>query len=268
MPLKITFLEHPLILRLRAASVLLCVLLMVGILTRPIEAPAWQEVKSAQPEMNLDAIEESLGQGLVIGILGGFRTLLANLFWIQANVVWEQHDRVELDAMIRLVTTLDPRPEFFWLNSARMVAYDVPTWRIREEGGFDLVPEARQQAIDLEQAEQAFALLRTALEYHPENPRIYLDFAQIYLNRLKDNENAAKWYLKASNFPDAPFYAARIYAELLKRMGRDEKAYAFLRELHAQLPDDNPLAHKPIILERIRDLEDKLGIPDAGRYTP
>ncbi|MEM1222475.1 MAG: tetratricopeptide repeat protein [Verrucomicrobiota bacterium] len=266
--MKRTFLEHPLILRLRAASALLCVLFIVGVLSRPIEAPAWQQVKSAQPEMNLDAIEESLGQGLVLGILGGFRTLLANFLWIQANVVWEQHDRVELNAMIRLVTTLDPRPDFFWLNSARMIAYDVPTWRIREEGGFDRVPETRQQAIDLEQAEQAFALLQDALEYHPENPRIYLDFAQIYLNRLKDNENAAKWYLKASKLPDAPFYAARIYAELLKRMGRNEEAYAFLRELHAQLPDDNPFAHKPIILERIRDLETKLGIPNIDRYMP
>ena len=44
-----------------------------------------------------------------------------------------------------------------------MIAYDVPNWRIKQEGGYNHVPEIRQQEIDHEQAEQAFTLLESAL---------------------------------------------------------------------------------------------------------
>ena len=250
----------------RIASILL-ILVLVGLLTRPIEAPAWHVVKAGQPEMNLDAIEGALGQGLVVGVLGGFRAILADLLWIRTNTIWERKDRAKLDPMIRLVTTLDPRPEFFWINGSRMIAYDVPNWRIREEGGYQAVPEVRQRAIDLEQSEQAFELLDQALEFHPDRAKLYLEKGQIYLNRLKDDANAAVWFLRASEQDDAPYYAARIYGQLLRNQGLDEEAYLFLTDLYDQLPNV-PFAQKNIILERIRNLENDLKIPFWERFQP
>jgi tetratricopeptide (TPR) repeat protein len=258
---------YPLLQRLSRVVVVILILLLLGLCLRPIEAPAWQAVKTRQPEMNLEAIEGALGQGLVVGVLGGFRAILADFLWIRANTIWERRERAKLDAMIRLVTTLDPRPEFFWLNGSRMIAYDVPNWRIREEGGYDAVPEVRQQAIDREQAEQAFELIARALEFHPENARLYLERGQIYLNRLKDDANAAKWFLKAWEQEGAPYFTARIYAELLRRQGKHAEAYDFLKELHRTLPDD-PFAQKDVILERIGELEQTLEIPAWERYVP
>jgi len=259
--------QHPFVRRLRRIVTILVLLLLLGLITRPIEAPAWGTVKAGQPEMNLEAIEGALGQGLVVGVLGGFRAILADFLWIRTNTIWERRDRVKLDAMVRLVTTLDPRPEFFWINASRMIAYDVPNWRIREEGGYDEVPEVRQKAIDLEQSGQAFELLEQALEFHPDKAKLYLEVGQIYLNRLKDDANAAVWFLKASQKDDAPYYAARIYAELLRRQGKDAEAYAFLKELHAELPNVR-FAQKGILLERIRDLEKALKVPFWQRYMP
>lgn len=247
--------------------IVLLTLVLLGMATRPLEAPAWAVVRAGQPEMNLRAIEGSLGQGLVVGVLGGFRAIMADFLWIRTNTIWERRDRVKLDAMVRLVTTLDPRPEFFWMNGARMIAYDVPNWRIQEEGGYTKVPEVRQQMLDREQAEQAFAMLERAREFHPEKARLYLETGQIYLNRLKDAENAAVWFLKASQQPDAPYFAARIYGELLRRQGKDAEAYTFLKGLHTRLPDD-PYAQKGIILERIRELEETLKIPVWDRFQP
>ncbi|MGZ0654353.1 tetratricopeptide repeat protein [Coraliomargarita sp. W4R53] len=261
------FLQHPLVLRLSRILTILLILVLLGLLTRPIEAPAWKVVKAGQPEMNLEAIEGALGQGLVVGVLGGFRAILADFLWIRTNTIWERRDRVKLDAMVRLVTTLDPRPEFFWMNGSRMIAYDVPNWRIREEGGYDAVPEVRQQAIDFEQATQAFGLLDEALEFHPDRAKLYLEKGQIYLNRLKDDANAAKWFLKASEQADAPYYAARIYAELLRKQGKNTEAYAFLKDLHRALPNE-PYAQKGIILERIGELENTLKIPVWERFQP
>jgi len=126
-----TCLKHPLFLRARSVCIVLFVMVVLGVVTRPIEAPAWQVVQARQPEMNLQAIEGALGQGLIVGVLGGFRAVMADFLWIRTNTIWERRDRVKLDAMVRLVTTLDPRPELFWINRARMIAYDVPNWRLQ-----------------------------------------------------------------------------------------------------------------------------------------
>ncbi|MGB0416680.1 MAG: tetratricopeptide repeat protein [Coraliomargarita sp.] len=260
--------EHPLLQKALHTVLVLLILLGLGLLTRPVEAPAWEAVKSRQIELNLEGVEGALGQGLVFGVLGGFRTIAADFMWLQLNYQWEKRERVKVDTLIRLVTTLDPRPDFFWINGARMTAYDVPNWRIREAGGYNVVSEERQREIDREQAEQAFVLLRRALEFHPHSPKIHLEFAQIYLNRLKDLENAAQWFLSASHQQNAPFYAARIHAELLRRMEKDQQAYTFLKGLFLTLPDDNPSAQKDIVLERIRELEEELEIPAMLRFLP
>lgn len=260
--------NHPIWLRFRAVSLTLVFLLVVGLLSRPLESPAWERVKSGQPELNLAGVEGALGQGIVVGMLGGFRAITADFLWLQTNVVWERRDRAKLDSMVRLVTSIDPRPTFFWINSARMIAYDVPNWRIREEGVYGEVPEWRQEQIDLEQANQAFAHIERALEFHPDHPRLLLEIAQIYLNRLDDPAAAAPWFLRASEEPDAPYFAARIYAELLRRQGKHAEAYEFLTDLFRKLPDDDPYAQKDIILERIRELESTLGIAEPERFMP
>lgn len=258
-------LQHPWCLRLRAVCWMLVSLILLGAATRPFEASAWQAVQARQPAMRTEALQAVLGQGLAVAVLGGFRTVIADFVWIRINTIWERRDRVRLDAMVRLVTSLDPQAELFWINSARMIAYDVPNWRIREEGGYDQVPKSRQQAIDREQAAQAFVLLERAREVHPNNATLYLETAQIYLNRLQDKANAAKWFLLASQQPEAPYYAARIYAELLRRQGKHAQAYDYLQHLYSHLPD-NPYAQKPIILDRIRELERQLNIPTWQRF--
>jgi tetratricopeptide (TPR) repeat protein len=259
--------KHPLLQRLQNIFLLVLTLILVGLLARPIEGYAWKTVKAVQPEMNLEGIEGALGQGLVIGVLGGFRAIIADFLWIRTNTVWENRDRVKLDTMIRLVTTIDPRPDFFWINGARMIAYDVPHWRIKDEGGHFKVPESRQQQIDREQAEQAFAQLEIARGFHPEKAKFYVETGQIYMNRLKENLKAAEWFLLASKKPDAPYYVSRIYGELLRREGKKKEAYEFLKQLYRELPDVPP-AQKPVILDRIREAEVTLKVPVWQRFSP
>ncbi|MEC7281716.1 MAG: hypothetical protein VXU50_06600, partial [Verrucomicrobiota bacterium] len=91
--------------------------------------------------------------------------------------------------------------------------------------------------------------------------------AQIYLNRLKDDANAAEWFLRASQQDDAPYYAGRIHAELLRKQGLNAEAYDFLKNLHTELPN-TPDAQKAIVLERILDLEKTLKIPFRERFMP
>ncbi len=245
--------------------VCVCVLLIVGLIVSPLQRSAWGQVRSLQPELNLKKVEGALGQGLVVGLLGGFRTIIADMVFIRANVYWEKKDREKTEALINLTTAIDPRPMFFWLNGSRIMAYDIPIWRIREAGGLDEVPKSVQDQIYKEQAERGIDLIDSAGQYHPGDYRVPLEKAQIYNNKLKDKEKAAEYFLKAYHAEDGPYYTARIYAELLRQMDRQQEAYDFYRELYRDLPDDDMRANKPVILERIRELEKELNTPAVQR---
>ena len=253
--------------KLVAVLCALFVLLVCAWLMRPVERPAWQLVRQGQVETSLSDIEGSFGQGLIAGTLGGFRTVLADFAWLQLYHIWTTKERAQLQAMIRLVTTLDPRPEFFWIGAARMLAYDVPAWRINEEGGYFELSKDRQKVIDREQAEQAFALLHRALAFHPDSSKLHLEIGQIYMNRLKDYAQAADWYLKASECPEAPYFAARVYAELLLRQGKAVEGYEFLKRHHGTL-DDAPYPQQNIVYDRILYFEELLEVPDSLRFQP
>ncbi len=84
----VKFQLHPLLISLSRIVSILLLLVLLGLLTRPIEAPAWKAVKAGQSEMNLEAFEGALGQGLIIGVLGGFRAILADFLWIRTNIIW------------------------------------------------------------------------------------------------------------------------------------------------------------------------------------
>ena len=96
---------------------------------------------------------------------------------------------------------------------------------------------------------------------------VCIEIANIHLNCRRDPAAAACWYRRAAALPDAPYYAARIYAELLKRLGRQREAYVWLRQLHPTLPPGEESAGALIVLERIRGLEKVLVVPDSERYV-
>lgn len=252
----------------RTGLVVVLGLFVAGIAVRPLEAPAWEDVRARQPALRLESLKDALGQGVTVGLLGGFRAIVADLFWIRTNSVWETNNLPATQTSIKLVTAIDPRPTYFWLNGSRMIAYDMPNWRIDDAGGYDAVPESVKRHFEEEQSAVAIEYLNGALGFHPDNPMLTLEIANIHLNRLKDVETAAKFYLEATLHPDAPYYAARIYAELLRRLGRNEEAYAYLMKLQPTLPVSDPMAQSAVVLDRIRELEDELGIPPAKRFQP
>ncbi|MGE9294799.1 MAG: tetratricopeptide repeat protein [Puniceicoccales bacterium] len=247
----------------KQTAVVLAVLALAGLITSPVESRSWNEVKKLQPEMNLSDVEDALGQGMVLGLLGGMRTIIADFVFLRANYFWERKDRPNTEALIALTTSIDPRPMFFWLNGARMISYDIPVWRVRERGEWEDVPEAVRDRIFAEQAARGIAMMDRAAQFHPDDYRVPLEKAQIYLNKLEDLEEAAKYYKEVSEMPDAPYFAARIYAELLRRQGREQEAYAFLKDLYAELPPPNEsaIAARDVVLERIRELEHELDVP-------
>lgn len=230
--------------------------------------PVWSAARTRQPALRLESASAGLGQGVTLALLGGFRAMVADLAWLRMYVLWERRDLPACDSLIRLVGTLDPRPLDFWLNGSRIIAFDFPVWRIEAEGGYERVPVAVQERINREQALVALRHLDAAMRFHPHTPDLWVERAGIELNRLQDLAAAAESYRRAWVEPGAPYFAARLHADLLRRIGRKAEALAFLVQLHPTLPPDDEGAAAARVLERIQDLERDLGVPAERAYRP
>lgn len=249
-------------------GVVLIALLAVGWATRPLADPAWAEVRQWEPAFQAQRLESTLGQGLTFGVLGGFRAVMADFLWLRVNGHWENRDLPATQKMIDVVTTVDPRPLYFWINGARMIAYDMPHWRYDAEAKGQPLDPVVQQRIDDEQSRAALLFLARALEAHPRDPVLLFEIGNIHFRRRHDLAAAGEFYRAAAEQPDAPFYAARIYAVVLEQQGRTREAYEWLCRVHAALPADNPLANAELVLERIRRLEAALGVASGEHYVP
>jgi tetratricopeptide (TPR) repeat protein len=233
-----------------------------------IAAPVWSDLRAREPALRLDSKVAAAGQGLTLALLGGFRGLVADATWIRLYTLWERRDLPGTDTLIHLVPSIDPRPVYFWLNGARIMGYDFPVWRIEGAGGFDVVPAALQTRISQEQARLAIAHLNAAMTFHPASAELWVERGNIELNRLHDLESAAESYRRAWEQPNAPYYAARLHAEMLRRLGRKREALDWLIKLYPQLPLDDEAAGAALVLSRIGDLERELGVPTAEKYRP
>ncbi|MFT3829212.1 MAG: hypothetical protein QM691_05830 [Opitutaceae bacterium] len=247
---------------------LLMVLLLAGAALRPLENSAWREQVRRQPGLEWRRLDGAVGQGFTLGLLGGFRALAADLLWLRANAAWERCDVARTQAALALVAAVDPRPVGFWLNGARMIGYDMPYWRVDALGGEAALPAGVVRRVHEEQARAAIAHLEQAFAAHPNNPLVHIEIANFELQQLGDVAAAAEHFRQAALQPTAPYHAARLHAELLRRLGRERAAYDWLVALHPTLPaeQENPYAMADAVLARIRELEERLALAPAERY--
>src|SRR5690606_30347328 len=114
------------------------------------------------------------------------RGLVADALWLKLHARWEEADLAAAEALVRRVSEVDPEPVYFWQNGARIIGYDLPAWRIREEGGYERVPGTRQRAIVASQARAAVAHLQRALTFHPDNGELWIERANLEYRRMGD----------------------------------------------------------------------------------
>jgi len=189
------------------------------------------------------------GRGGLMSVLGGLRPVVAGGYWLRANVAWEQREAAAMEAFLGLTVAADERPLHYWLNGARMLAYDVPAWQ-----STDALQVFRRRAAD-EQARRALRFLESGLNWHGADAAIYVEMGNIYLRQLGDLESAVRCYRLAAEQPGAPYYTARIHAELLRELGRPVEALAWLRQILPGLPADDPAARRGVVIQRIKELE-------------
>lgn len=207
------------------------------------------------------ALQATLGRGgpsSTRSSPGGVRRVLADFAWLAAYVKWEQQNAAQTEAMLAVATQLDPSPLYFWVNGARMIAYDFAQWSGDFPGmapGGQPPREARQERC----ARRALTFLDRAIAQHPQSAVLWIERGNIQYVRLRDFAGAAESFRAAAVLPGAPYYAGRLHAEMLRRAGRKAEALAWLRELYPKLPHGNEAAAAGLVRDRIEALGKELG---------
>ena len=179
--------------------------------------------------------------------------MVASGYWLRTNLAWERHDLAGTVSLIDMTVAADERPLYFWLNGARILANDMPEWRM-----IGPVPRSFRAIANEEQAQAALHFLEKGLRWHGPEAAFYIEMANIHLRRRGDVESAARYYRLAAEQPGAPYYAARIHGELLRELHRPAEALTWLRRTLVALPEHDELAARDLVIDRIKALEQEL----------
>jgi hypothetical protein len=239
----------------------LALFLAVGVLTDR----SWSRARLAMPEIGRRQLEPTVGQGVLLGVLGGFRTVVADFTWIRSYVLWERkNDRAGTELLMRAACALDPRSRFFWENAGLSVANDMGHWEIRRRGGYAKVPREIQDHVLKSYARRGLDLLDEGIASTGENAGLLATAALVAELQLKDLTLSADYYRRSAEARGAPWFAARFAAANLWKEGKRREAYAWYRAHWQQvlrLAEDG----SPDDLKELRDMEQELRLPLIAR---
>ena len=246
---------------MKTATLIAVALLVFGTAKLPIESALSAdraEQDAAVLRLGLD-LREQVGQLGVVAALSGFRSLIADLLFIQAHVAWERTEWSRVLLLFRQVTTLQPRSTLFW---------DMAAWHMAWNASAAALNDARQPRLSLRLKSQRdyFDLGRDFLErgirHNPDRPQLYEALARLYRDKYKDHAKAAEYFALAATKPGAPSYVRRFAAyELSQVEGREREAYERLLSLYREGEKER----LPTLIARLKFLEEKLNIPPDQR---
>lgn len=182
-------------------------------------------------------------------VFAGIKRAAAGLAWVGAYGRWHRRDAAAMTEAMEWAVQLDPETLLYWLDGARMMAYDVPAW-YRDMS----MSERAWQQLRREQLAEAIAWLDRGREFHPEQSALPIEQAVLWWTVAKNARAAEQALAAAQDCADAPWFVARIRAEMLVRLDRPQEALALLRAELPRLDAMNPLAMRAVVEERIRDL--------------
>ena len=239
----------------------LVLVLVFGAIKLPVERDLLMQHRQERfrgVEFNLD-LREKIGQLGFVAALSGFRSIVADVLFIQAQVAWERTEWGRVLLLFRQVTTLQPRAILFWDMAAWHMAWNASVAAMNDQTQPRLALRVKAQR-------EYFALgkdfLERGIKNNPDEPQLYETLARIYKEKYKDHANASEFFAKAAALPGARSYEKRFAAyELSYCEGREGEAYQRLRQLY----DVGKSERLPTLITRLKFLENKLNIPQNQR---
>ena len=244
-------------------AILFSLLLVFGALRLSIEAALTEQHHSAyfhQAELGLD-LREQIGQLGFLAALSGFRSLVADVAFIQAHVAWERTEWGRVLLLFREATTLHPRSVLFWDMAAWHMAWNASV--AARHDPFQPNDALRRKA-EREYVALGKDFLERGIKNNPDRPQLYEALARLYKEKLNNHAAAARLFARAADLPSAPEHDKRFAAyELSYAPGHEREAYEALRRLY----DRDEHERLPTLCARLKYLEQKLAIPLDERVS-
>lgn len=227
--------------------------------------PAEHAISTAHRQLHFRAVDldpalrDQIGQLGFIAGLSGFRSLVADILFVQAHVAWERTEWGRVLLLFRQVTTLQPRAILFWDMAAWHMAWNASAAALGD-------PKQPRLALRIKAQREYFQLgkdfLERGIKNNPDRPQLYESLARLYRDKYDDHEHAAEFFGKAAGLPGAPSYAKRFAAyELSHCAGHEQEAYDRLLALYSMGESER----LPTLIARIKFLENKFDISQDRR---
>lgn len=236
-------------------------LAICGAALLPFENKLSEEQKAAnlrKTDLNLD-LREKVGQMGFLAALSGFRSPVAALLWIQAQIAWERTEWRRMAGLFDMVTTLQPRSTLYWDMAAWHMAYNASVAALEDKN-------QPNEAVRIKNQRQFIALGRNILENgvrnNPESALLLTNLGVLLRDKVEDHCAAAQAFLKASRLPDSLLFVERAAGyEMAKCPGHEREAYDLLLKLYNKGESER----KPSVITTLKELEKKLDVPADQR---
>lgn len=141
--------------------------------------------------------------------LMGLREVAASLLWLKIEDYFHSGEHEKIPPLIRIITWLDPHFIEAYSSGAWQLAWNSEDWR--------LIPSAKE-------------FLEEGIKNNPDKYELYADMGWLYYDKVKDYDEAVKWYKRASALPSPPM-VKRMLAHSYERAGKIDEAIKVWKEL-------------------------------------
>lgn len=249
----------------------IAVLLVLGLVKLPLEQSVTHSLReSGLLSRPVDlGLRESMGQMAFAASLGGLRSLVASVTYLQAFTAFENVEWAKVDSLFQLTTQLQPGFPKYWQEASWHMAYNAASAYLYNE---KLRPAIRRQ-LARDHVKRGIDILEEGLRHLPDDPGLWKDLGEIYgrrgLNPLADTfgemdaKKAGECYLRSYQLGGLKVYE-RIGAYELVKLDEPETnrtAYEVLRKNYGEG------FRTPSLIHNLKLLENRLGVP-AGQRIP
>ncbi len=241
-----------------AAGLLLAV---AGIAKLPFEEQFSEELRARgllQTPVGMD-LREGLGQMGFAASLGGLRSLVASITYLQAYSAFEDTDWGKVDSLMAVTTRLQPREVSYWDEASWHQAYNAASSYMRD----DRLRAALRSKLYRDHVQRGVEILQEGLRFLPDHPKLLVKLGTIYADRQQQPRKAAEAFLNAYKHGANGFYERRAAYELFKLNERetDQQSYEILKRYY----DQGMKMRGTTIMTNMPILEERLGIPAEQR---
>lgn len=244
-------------------------LLILGLVSRPVDESVAQSLRG-QGLLSTPvalSLRESLGQMGFAASLGGLRSLVASITYLQAYGAFENVDWAKVDSLFQLTTRLQPGYGKYWEEASWHMAYNAASGYLYDQ---KIRPAIRHQ-LARDHVQRGIDILNEGLKFSPNEPKLWVALGAIYerrgLNPLTetfgelDPKKAGECYLLGAKNGALQVYE-RLGAYELVKAGDDDS----LRTAYAVLQRNYKLGYlTPALIHNIKLVEQRLDVPANQR---